>query len=44
MHYNDYNRNEFLPVPAPAAQTEAAAPKKLGQVDITAEVEDEAEE
>lgn len=28
MHYNDYNRNEFLPVPAPAAQTEAAAPKK----------------
>ncbi len=28
MHYNDYNRNEFLPVPAPAAQTEAAAPQK----------------
>ena len=28
MHYNDYTRNEFLPVPAPAAQTEAAAPKK----------------
>ncbi len=28
MHYNDYNRNEFLPVPAPAAQTEAAAPTK----------------